>query len=135
MPKGAYRRVLLVGRFAWKFPRLRNFREGMRCNRWEREMWRIWRPTFGWESLCPVVFADPLGLLVVMPRVDQPVSQEDVEIGRGDPYPAPTGEWKPDDHGRLDGKVVVVDYGIWAQDDVERERAYYARLAKARAGD
>ena len=135
MPRGAYRRVLLVGAFACKLPRPRKFLEGMRCNRWEREMWRVWRPIFGWESLCPVVFADPLGLFVVMPRAAQPVTQEEVEVGRGDPYPPPTGEWKPDDHGRLGDRVVVVDYGIWARDDVERERTYYARLAKARAGD
>jgi hypothetical protein len=41
MPFGAFRRVFLVGPFAVKLPRLRNPARGMRCNRWEREMWRI----------------------------------------------------------------------------------------------
>jgi hypothetical protein len=72
MPHGVFRRVIFVGHLAIKIPRVRNILRGMRCNRWEREMWRVWRPVFHWETLCPVLLADPLGLFIVMPRAKQP---------------------------------------------------------------
>ena len=131
MPAGVFRRVLLIGRFAIKIPRLRNASQGLRCNRWEREMWRTWRPVFGWQNLCPIEFADPLGFVVVMPRAAQPVTEEEVDGAAGDYYPDITSELKPADFGRVSGCVLALDYGLPDAEDVRERRAYYAdRLAK-----
>lgn len=99
MPAGVFRRVLLLGGIAVKVPRLRQFTGGMRSNRWEREMWRTWKPYFGWNTLCPVLFADPAGVLLVMARAEQPISQAEVE-SLPDAYPGITAETKPQNYGR-----------------------------------
>jgi hypothetical protein len=93
MPRGVYRRVIATGPIVWKFPRLARFTEGLRCNQWEREMWQRWRPLLQWETLCPVLFADPLGLVVIMPRAAQPVRVSEVEA-MPDYYPQTTAESK-----------------------------------------
>src|SRR5512135_991167 len=118
MPQGVYRRVLLIGRFAIKVPRLRHMLSGLRCNRWEREMWRTWRPIFKWENLCPITIADPLGIFVVMPRAAQPVSLEDVIEATPDYYPDITSETKPADFGRIGNRVFALDYGLPDANDV-----------------
>lgn len=88
-------------------------------------MWRVWRLKYRWENLCPVLFADPLGLIVVMRRV-APVSWDEVTAENPDYYPSPTDEYsKPEDYGRLDGKVVAVDYGLPDEDLVRNRRDYY----------
>jgi hypothetical protein len=127
MPSGAFRHVFLVGPFAVKVPRLRYLRLAMRCNRWELEMWRKWRRKFGWRHLCPIRFADPLGLLVVMPRAQQPVSAAEVREALGDYYPDATTETKPEDWGRIGDHVVALDYG-WAWEtnaEMDEQRRYY----------
>jgi hypothetical protein len=129
MPYGVYRRVLLVGGLAIKLPRLgRNrFSGGMRSNRWEREMWRLWRIKYGWENLCPVLFADSFGLMVIMSRA-APVSWNEVQAENPDYYPSPTDEYsKPEDYGRLHGRIVAVDYGLPDEDLVKERRAYYTK--------
>jgi hypothetical protein len=103
---------------------------GLRCNRWEREMWRIWRPIFGWSNLCPVSFGDPLGLLVVMPRAEQPVTFDEVVAATPDYYPDIMSETKPEDFGRLGNQVVCVDYGLPDAEMVRERRAYYLRMAR-----
>ncbi len=128
MPKGVFRRVLLVHSVAVKLPRLRHLLSGMRCNRWEREMWRTWRPQFDWCTLCPVVAADPFGLFVVMRRATQPVDRTDIDQ-LPDYYPSITAELKPDDYGWLDGQVVAVDYGLFDRDDVLDKQQYYQQHA------
>jgi hypothetical protein len=124
MPVGAFRKVCLLGGFALKVPRISNFRAGMRCNRWERELWFKWRPLFGWRTLCPIYFADPVGLLVVMPKAEQPVTHAEVDA-LPDYYPSYTSECKVEDHGRLLGAVVAVDYGLGFADSVVEQRKYY----------
>jgi hypothetical protein len=67
---GATRNVLLTRRYAFKVPRFLPwswilFRLGFHCNRMERRFGRL-----GHEKLCPVLFADRFGWLVVMPRCD-----------------------------------------------------------------
>lgn len=128
MKKGVFRCVLLFGNLALKVPRIRNFCMGMRCNRWEREMWQYWRPIFGWENLCPIYFADSLGILVIMPRVQQPITFEDVKIatsGKYDYYPNIILETKPEDWGCLGGRIVALDYGLPKADMVVRRRRTY----------
>jgi hypothetical protein len=130
MPAGAFRRVIFIGRFAVKIPLLRAPLLGMRCNRWEREMWRTWRPVFGWKELCPILFADPLGVLVLMPRAAQPVSREEIDAANPDHALAEINcECKPNDWGRVDGRVLVLDYGLPSADMVEEQRAFYRRMA------
>lgn len=128
MPAGVFRRVLLLGGIAVKVPRLRQFTGGMRSNRWEREMWRTWKPYFGWNTLCPVLFADPAGVLLVMARAEQPISQAEVE-SLPDAYPGITAETKPQNYGRHGGVVVAVDYGLWDAQDVSERRDYYRSFA------
>ena len=93
-------------------------------------MWRVWRPRFGWESLCPVLFSDPFGLVVVMARASQPVSHEDI-VALPDYYPDITSETKVEDHGRIGTTVVVLDYGLPDEDMIQRQRKYYAQKAKS----
>jgi hypothetical protein len=81
---GATRTVLVTRRLAIKFPRF--YRKG-RCFEWSRFLQgllanlqeRYWsRIKYAELKLCPVLFADPIGLVVVMPRC------EDIELL--DPY-------------------------------------------------
>lgn len=122
---GVYRGVFLLGHLAVKIPRIRHFSSGLRCNRWEREMWRTWRPIFGWENLCPIKIADPFGVIVVMQRADQPVTAEDVDAAAHDYYPDITAEYKPEDWGRVSGVVFALDYGLPDADMVNQRREYY----------
>lgn len=128
MLAGVFRRVLTLGAVAVKLPRLAHFRGGMRSNRWEREMWRTWRPYFGWNTLCPVLFADPVGLVLVMARAEQPITQTEFE-SLPDAYPGITAEAKLQDYGRCGGRVVAVDYGLWDAHDVAQRRDYYRSFA------
>ena len=124
MPTGTYRYVLLFCGYALKLPRYQHFIGGCRCNRWEREMWRVWRPKFGWQNLCPVLIADPLGLILVMRRATQPVTFAEVVKATPDYYPEPIVETKPEDFGRVDGRVVALDYGLWDSWDIAQRREY-----------
>jgi hypothetical protein len=96
----------------------------MRCNRWEREMWFHWRPLFKWRTLCPIHFADPLGVLVVMPKAIQPVADSAVKA-LPDYYPGVTAELKSDDYGYVGGQLVALDYGLPYADSVRERRTYY----------
>ena len=76
-------------------------------------MWRTWRLKYGWPHLCPIIYADRFGFFVVMPRAVKDVTSR-VEIDNADPddiYPAITAEPKFDDWGRVNGRVVALDYG------------------------
>lgn len=126
MPAGVFRNVLLLGRIAVKLPRLRAFNAGLQCNRWEREMWRVWRPKFRWQHLCPIICADPLGFVVVMPRAE-PVTQEEVDREMPDYYPAINAECKAADHGRVGGQLLILDYGLPDLEMVRVQRANYGR--------
>jgi hypothetical protein len=100
---GAFRIVILVGPIAIKLPRMRSAAAGMRSNRWEREIWRIWRPRFScWTNLCPIRFADRFGFVVIMARATQPVTFDEIEAA--DPYCHPNIDvefGKPSNFGRL----------------------------------
>ena len=74
----------------------------------------------------PDSFADPFGFFVVMARAAQPVTSEEVRAADPDYYPGITAETKPEDYGRLNGRIVAVDYGWPDADMVEHRRAYYA---------
>jgi hypothetical protein len=124
-----FRRVIALGPFAFKVPRPRSVLHGLRCNRWEREMWYRWRPVFGWENLCPILFADPLGLVVVMPRAQHPVTLEEIQAATPVHFPEPTYETKAEAFGLVNGRVLALDYGLPGRDTVSKMRAYYADMS------
>lgn len=111
--RGTTRNVLLIGRWAVKVPSItewRLFLLGLLANMQEARFSRC-----GWQELCPVVFSIPSGLLIVMHRAE-PITRDeffaiDVELwrDRGE-YIIPV-EAKLDSFGRLNGRVVAVDYG------------------------
>ncbi len=88
-------------------------------------MWQDWRQTFGWKNLCPIYFADPLGILVIMPRAKQPVTFEDVKIAYDYCDPNITAEAKTKDWGCLGGRVLALDYGLPTADMVVSRRKSY----------
>ena len=91
-------------------------------------MWQKWRNIFGWKNLCPIIFADPLGLLLIMPWAEQPVTFADVVAatsGEYDYYPDITTETKPEDFGRFGDRIVSVDYGLFDESMVLDQRRYY----------
>jgi hypothetical protein len=119
--KGASRVVFLIGPWAIKVPRLTQPHRsiGRYANRDEQHLWA----TDNRRSLmCPVLFADRWGWVVIMPRCTE-VSRNDYEawddehsfdihvIGE-DPSPFERGS---KDVGRLpDGRIVFIDYGARA---------------------
>jgi uncharacterized protein len=92
-------------------------------------MWRIWQPIFRWQNLCPVVFADPVGLVVVMPRAGQPVRPLEVLLA-ADYHPIASGEFKAEDCGYIGSRMVTVDYGLGEPEMVSQYRDRYRRHAR-----
>jgi len=123
--------VLRFGGIVVKIPRLDTLSAGMRCNRWEREMWRTWRPRFAWTSLCPVWLADPCGFMVLMPYACDPVTPDEAVMADDAERVPTTAEGKPDDYRRLHGRVVAIDYGLASDAAVHERRAYYRELREA----
>jgi len=135
MPHGNWREVHLIGDVAVKVPRSDRSpvmqREAMLLNRWEHEMWAVWRPKFQWPHLCPVLRCDPMGDELVMRRAVMDVTVEEIAAMLARYYPDITSEPKVDSWGRLDGLIVAVDYGPdgWTEADVQQHRDYYAAKA------
>jgi hypothetical protein len=109
--RGATREVFLMGKLAIKIPSFRSYKlflRGLLCNLQER-FW--WKETHD-KRLCPVLFSDWFGLLVVMPRVtilwDFTDKQAEVvwEYFEGLPR-----ESKPNNFGFHNGDYLLVDYG------------------------
>ncbi len=126
MKCGAYRCVICIGKYAIKLPRFSQLSKGLRCNKWENEIWNIWRPVFGWEHLCPIIISAPSSLFIVMRKAYQPVSFAEVQEADDcyDYYPDVPMEYKAENWGKVDGKVVCLDYGIDDEDSIINERAY-----------
>ena len=127
--RGSSRQVILSGSYAIKVPRSDRQNAGRCLNRWEAEMWSVWRPRFGWTCLCPVVWAAPDGSVLVMQRATQDVSAEEIAaIENSDDHPRPSCESKPEHWGRLeDGQVVMLDYGYACDNEaaILEQRAYH----------
>jgi hypothetical protein len=133
MQLGNWRQVILQGPFAIKLPRPERLEAALRLNRWEAEMWNVWRHKFGWPHLCPVIWSEPAGHILVMQRATQDVSEAEIRAFEdawldSDSRPLPSAESKPADWGHLDnGRLVLLDYGYACdtEDEVRRMRAYY----------
>lgn len=112
---GSTRTVWLIGRFAFKVPvfvEWRLFLSGLLANMQERQF-----GSCGYKGIAPVVFALPLGALVVMQRARVMTLKEFYEsdfdfkvfTDRED-YVIPA-EAKPDSFGWINGQVFCIDYG------------------------
>jgi hypothetical protein len=105
--RGATRYVLVTKRWVFKLPRWsewRLFLGGLLANMQERLFW-----TTKDERLCPVVFYIWGGWLVVMPRCDWPVIDDDLmsdSYWDGLPY-----DPNPTNFGYYKGRIVLIDYG------------------------
>ena len=112
--QGITREVILTRRYAIKVPKLiygwHKFLCGLLANMQERQFARA-----GWPQLCPVVFSVPGGWLLVMRRAEM---LSDDEWREFDParfcetpdYVVPA-EFKRDSFGKVDGRIVAIDYG------------------------
>lgn len=108
--RGATREVLLLGPWAFKVPVVsygwRPFLHGLLANMQER-MFSAAR----FPRCCPVLWADPLGLLVIMARA-RPLEREltDAEWEAFDRDNVPS-ERKASSYGWYAGELVALDYG------------------------
>jgi hypothetical protein len=127
--RGTSRRTICVGPWAIKVARNG---AGLRCNRLEVKCWERnqTNPTRR-AMLCPVLMAFPLGIAIIMQRAE-PLSEHEADdlrrtrgfpdwdyAGRGDeecPF-----EHKGSDWGRLDGRLVALDYSGDPDDELLRE--------------
>ncbi len=114
---GTTRTVVLLGKYAFKFPRIHHntdmwklFLQGLLANMQETLF-----GTCGFKSLCPVVFHIPGGFLTVMLRAE-PLSEYewtflDLEKHFENEVSPDLVEFKQDSFGKLNGNIVAVDYG------------------------
>jgi hypothetical protein len=112
---GATRLVLCLGPYAIKIAK---GERGRRCNRFEAALWK--RTTeVRRRMLCPILATIPFGFALVMKRAT-PISEEEKDHlidTNGFPdwdyvppdEPAPF-EYKASDWGRLEGRLVALDY-------------------------
>ena len=117
--QGCSRIVIVTRNSAWKIPAIydsanhwswKAFCQGMLAN-----MQEVVFSKAGWPELCPVTFKLPLGLLVVMPRVEVMTSEEFAEwdvdnFVEKEDYCVPA-EKKYNSFGWLNGRPVCIDYG------------------------
>lgn len=59
------------------------------------------------------------------------MTEQEIDEMAGDYYPDTTSESKPEDFGRVAGRVLALDYGLSDASEVSERRMYYADRAKA----
>ena len=112
--QGITREVFLTRRYAIKIPKLiygwHKFLCGLLANMQERTF-----AAAGWPELCPIVFSLPGGWLLVMMRADLLTDAEwevfDADAFCNCPDYMIPAENKRDSFGKLDGRIVAIDYG------------------------
>lgn len=110
------RTVFLIGKFAIKVPTGRysfsSFLRGLIGNISEKNIYRSCSGEIR-EAICPIVFTLPLGLCVVMLRCS-PLEPEEtpdfIKLTHVGKWVLPC-EHKIHSFGRLNGKIVAIDYG------------------------
>jgi hypothetical protein len=125
---GEWRDVHLIGDFAIKVPGNRCPEDQAMClNRWEHEMCTVWRDRFKWEHLCPVVWCEPAGRILMMQRGTSDATHDEIDAIYDRYYPSVGCESKTKDWGHVEGKLVVFDYGFdcWTESAMEAQRRYY----------
>lgn len=103
LASGCTRRVLLIGSLAIKWPKVTG---GFKANRYERRRWQT-----GDVRLCPILFSDPFGLLVIMRRAADLEPVEAWEIIAQTDFSGLPHDTIPENVGLIDGRLVMVDYG------------------------
>lgn len=113
---GCYRIVILFYGVAIKIPTFlygwRFFLKVMLCNDYETSLYKSHGKKI--KELCPVLFHLPLGLMSVQKRADVLTDDEYMylkfnDLINNDHY-VPV-EDKSNSFGRLDGNIVIIDYG------------------------
>jgi len=115
--RGCTRIVILLGRFAIKIPQIRYgtefFVNGQFHILRERRFWKTFPPK-GREYLCPCYFCLPFGLFSVMRRAEH-IPDDDPNGGDYHNLLVSHGyggmDSKNDNLGRIDGNLVILDYG------------------------
>lgn len=111
--RGVTRRVILVGEYAIKIPTFTSwfmFLQGLGANLTERRLWRAWKH----EMLCPVLFSDPIGLFVVMPRADEVLTVKTAFVLRFFERASSQGlpvDPNPHNIGVFQSRFKLIDYG------------------------
>lgn len=140
---GTTRTVLLIGRLAIKLPvwvEWRLFLYGLLGNMQEARWWREMPESRA--IMCPVLFTIPGGFLTVMRRAT-PVTVEEwmeqsadgrswYDEARNLCIPV---EDKPDSWGRIDGRIVAVDYGSNYHSEYGSDSAQAELLQAMERGD
>jgi hypothetical protein len=112
---GSTRTVLLIGKWAVKFPcwqyEWRHFLWGLLANHTEYIVSRM-----GHAQVCPVLWTLPLQLIICMPRTTGLSLQEFMQFDyesfiKTEDERVIAVENKLDSFGWLDGRIVAVDYG------------------------
>jgi hypothetical protein len=115
---GGMRHVYLIGRYAIKIPRDDALTGGSEANREELRRWFAERD----ERLCPVLWGDPSGSILIMERaelltddgfreLDSLRLKEDVNSSPISGHRFYADDFKRENFGRLRGKIVRIDYG------------------------
>lgn len=106
--RGITRDVFLIGRYAIKVPTPRyglwSLARGLLANQSEA----AWT-TDGNSNICPVLWSF-YGIVNIYPRCDQSNVSQDVADALDGPLGCPPPDRKPENIGRLDGKLVWLDY-------------------------
>lgn len=105
--RGVTRTVVLFDRWAFKFPSLYSwefFLRGLLANIQENNWWN-WTND---DRLCPVIFCVPTGILLVMPKAKNVSHGEIPEFDSLDGLPR---DYKLENFGKLNNKIVLIDYG------------------------
>ena len=111
---GMTRIVLLIGPFAIKIPKPGNEEDGRNANRRERHVYRKTKD----RRLCPVIWADPEGNILVMQRVDYdyPYTKTDYidpiyYRNKFKNFLEFANDMHPGNFGYIGKRLVMVDYG------------------------
>jgi hypothetical protein len=77
---------------------------GLCANIEEKAHWEEWKRDL---RMCPILFYSPLGLFLVMPRVE--VCTEDSQVNYND-FMDIHEDFHPGNFGTFQGKIVTIDY-------------------------
>lgn len=116
--RGTTRAVLLIGKYAIKFPRIHH---EFKDHRWKMFLRGIlanideaywWKHSHHKDKLCPVKWKSPFGFILIMQRAD-PFTREEYDADlnglikrfSGLPFDA-----KVENFGKIDERIVLVDY-------------------------
>ncbi len=111
--KGSTRLVILTKNYAFKFPSFYSWESFLRGLLWNMQESLFW--TLQDSRLCPIIFSIKGGFLNVMQRAEELSREEFFEIDFESFVKSPNllipVENKLDSFGKINGKIVAIDYG------------------------